>query len=40
MTDSFGYGVQYRYPWIDADSVRTGKEDYDYVFILIVYDVG
>ena len=33
-------GCQYRYPWVDADSVRTGEADYDYVFIQIVYDVG
>ena len=33
-------GCQYRDPWFQADSVRKGKADYNYVFILIVYVVG
>ena len=33
-------GCQYRNPWFQADSVRTGKADYEQVLIQIVYDVG
>ena len=32
-------GCQYRDPWFHADSLRTGKADYDQVLIQIVYDV-